>query len=134
VHRRSLTRLTSPRQPLVVSSFPIRQRRPDPNCTPKTPISQLPPTGALLFLLGQPSMAGGSAARHSVGKRPPHFHLEDLVAQPLECFGTSRAVDFQAAGRELYLLAYFGPRASRHTEQLADQTLDSLTLHARKSQ
>jgi hypothetical protein len=96
-------------------------------------ISELPPTGALLFLLGQPPGPSGQPGRHPLGERPPRFHLEDLAAQRRECFRTSRMVDFQTAGRELYLLAYFGPRASRHTYTLADQTLNSLVLHAPKS-
>jgi len=132
VDQRPLTRLASPRQLLVVSSFPIRQRRPDPNCTPKTAISELPSAGALLFLLEHPS-AGNRPSDSFFAKRPARFHLENLAAQPLECFGMSREIDFQTAGRELYLLAYFGPKASRPTEQLADRTLDSLMLHARGS-
>ena len=128
VDQRPLTRLMSPRQLLVVSSFPIRQRRPDPNCTPKTAVSELPPTGVLLLLFGQRSNSSRSTGHHPI--RTPHFHLEDLAAQPYECFGTSREVDFRSAGQQLYLLAYFGPRATRHTKQLADQTLDSLVLHA----
>jgi len=130
VHQRPLTRLISPRQLLVVSSFPIRQRRPDPNCTPKTAIGELPSTGALLFLLAQPS-AGDPPRGSLFGKRPARFDLEHLAAQPRECFGISRAIDFHAAGQDLYLLAYFGPKATRQTEQLADRTLDSLVLHTR---
>ncbi|MGI8712429.1 MAG: hypothetical protein ACR2NR_04455 [Solirubrobacteraceae bacterium] len=111
VHQRPLTRLISPRQLLVVSSFPIRQRHPDPNCTPKTAIGELPSTGALLFLLAQASAAG--RPRGSLfGKRPARFDLEHLAAQPLQCFGISRAIDFHAAGQELYLLSYFGPSAT----------------------
>jgi len=132
VDQRPLTRLASPRQLLVVSSFPIRQRRPDSNCTPKTAISELPSAGALLFLLEQPS-AGNRPSDSFFAKRPACFHLENLAARPRECFGMSREIDFQTAGRELYLLAYFGPKASRSTEQLADRTLDSLALHARGS-
>jgi len=132
VDQRPLTRLISPRQLLVVSTFAIRQRRPDPNCTPKTAISELPSTGALLFLLAQPSPANRPSGS-SFAKRPARFHLENLAAEPRECFGISREVYFQAAGRELYLLAYFGPKASRHTEHLADRTLDSLVMQARAS-
>ncbi len=63
VDQRALTRLLSPRQLLVVSSFPIRQRRPDPNCTPSTAIKELPPTGVFLFLLesSSPVQATGPA-------------------------------------------------------------------------
>jgi streptogramin lyase len=130
VDQRPLTQLTSPRQLLVVSSFSIRQRRPDTNCTPTTAITELPATGALLFLLEQPHTPH-SHGDSSFAKRPTRFRVEKLAAQPRECFGISRQIDFQTAGREFYLLAYFGPKASRHTEQLADRTLDSLVLHAR---
>jgi hypothetical protein len=128
VDQRPLTSLISPRQLLVISSFPMRERRPDPNCASRTAISELPPTGALLLLLEQPSAANESGAHALFGKRPNHFHLERLRARPHECFGIARGVDFQTTGREIYLLAYFGPKASQHMQHLADRVLDSLVL------
>ena len=126
--QRPLTRLISPRQLLVISSFPIRQRRPDPNCAPRTAISELPPTGALLLLLEQPSAANGSGGHALFGKRPHHFDLERLRARPRECFGVARELDFQITGRKIYLVACFGPKASKQTQHLADRVLDSLVL------
>jgi Tol biopolymer transport system component len=126
VDQRELTSLFSPRQILVVSSFPIRQRHPDPNCTPRTAIQELPPTGAFLFLLADQSHARGSFGR------PAHFHLERLAPQTRECFGISRQVDFRSGGRDIYVLAYFGPKASSHAEKLANRVLDSLKLQPAK--
>ncbi len=76
---------------------------------------------------------GGRPRGSLFGRRPARFDLEHLAARPRECFGFSRAIDFHAAGQGFYLLAYFGPKATRHTEQLADRTLDSLVLHTRTS-
>ena len=128
-----VTRLLSPRQILVLTSFSIRQRRPDPNCTPRTAVNELPPTGVLLFLLEQPQ-GDESNAGNSLGNRPAHFHLERLAARDIECFGASRQVVFRGPGREIvYVLAYFGPKASVHTKNLADRALDSLRLQAPKA-
>lgn len=129
VDQRALTRLLSPRQLLVVSSFPIRQRRPDPNCTPSTAIKELPPTGVLLFLLEQPSAGNRPSAHFS--KRPARFHLEHQAAQGRECFGVTREIDFRSAGRDIYTFAYFGPKASSQGENLADRVLNSLKLKRR---
>jgi hypothetical protein len=128
VDRRGLTRLTSPRQLLVVSSFAIRQRRPDPNCTPATAISELPPGGALLLLLEEPLADNPPGAKAFFSRRPVRFHLERLAARDRECFGVSRELAFRSAGRDIYVLAYLGRRVSLHTETLADQVLDSLVI------
>ncbi|MGH2875277.1 MAG: Kelch repeat-containing protein [Solirubrobacteraceae bacterium] len=128
ISKRTLTRLVSPRQLLVVSSFPIRQHHPDPNCTPQTALSQMPPGGALLLLFEQQPPQTSPSARRFFGPRPIPFDLEQLAPRPYECFGLSRAVNFHSHGREIELIAYFGPSASPRTLRLADQTLDSLSL------
>jgi hypothetical protein len=130
VDQRPLTMLRSPHQLLVLSSFPIRQGRPDNNCSPTTATGELPPSGALLLVLGQTPVATMSGARALFGTRPNEFHLERLLARQHECFGNVRELGFHAAGQDIYVLAYFGPKASAHTQQLADQALDSLVLHA----
>jgi streptogramin lyase len=128
IHQRPLTRVISPRQLLALTSFAIRQQRPDPNCTPKTAVSQLPPHGVLLILLEQTPPQTRSGGHGFFGQRPEHFRLEDLAARQYECFGLARELAFQTAGRDLYLLAYLGPTVARRTEQLADRALDSLRL------
>jgi hypothetical protein len=88
----------------------------------------MPPTGALLLLFEQQPPTTSPTARRFFGPRPNPFDLEHLTPRPYECFGISRPVNFHSDGREIYLVAYFGPSASPHTLQLADQTLDSLSL------
>jgi hypothetical protein len=128
VRERALTQLTSPRQLLVVSSFAIRQRRPDPNCTPWTAIRELPSTGALLILLEEPLADNWPDAKAFFGRRPARFHLERLAAQVRECFGVSRELAFRSAGRGIYVVAYLGRRVGLRKEILADRVLESLAV------
>jgi hypothetical protein len=113
---------------LAASSFAIRQRRPDPDCTPRTAMRELPPDGALLFLPEEPLADSQPGANAFFGRRPAHFHLERLAAQDRECFGVSRELAFRTAGRDVYVLAYLGRRVSVHTEILADRVLDSVAI------
>jgi hypothetical protein len=89
---------------------------------------ELPPDGALLFLLEEPLADSQPGTNAFFSRRPARFHLERLAAQDRECFGVSRELAFRTAGRDVYVLAYLGRRASRHTEILADRVLDSVAI------
>lgn len=130
IDQRPLTRTVSPQQLLAVSSFPLRQPHPDPNCTPTTALKELPPNGALLILLEQAN--AGDLSSSVFSRRPAQFHLETQPAQPRECFGVSREITFEDAGRDIYAIAYFGPKASLGSKRLVDRVLESLKLSKRK--
>ena len=89
---------------------------------------ELPPDGALLFLLEEPLPDSKPGANAFFTRRPARVHLERLVAQDRECFGVSRELAFRTAGRDVYMLAYLGRRVSLHTEILADRVLDSVAI------
>jgi len=124
-----LTRVLWPVQRLVMTSFRLRQARPDPNCTPATAIRELPPTGAFLFMFEYTRIRGQPAAHFPT--RPAHFRLEPKSYRPYECMGPSYAIEFRDAGRAFQVQLFIGTRASQRTRATLVSILDSLIVKPR---
>ncbi len=126
-----LTRVLWPVQRLVVTSFRLRQARPDPNCTPATAVRELPPTGAFLFMFEYTRTPGQPTARFPA--RPAHFRLDPKSYRPYECMGPSYAIEFRDAGRAFQVQLFIGTRASQRTRATLVSILDSLIVKPARS-
>jgi hypothetical protein len=126
VSAQPLTAVSSPVQRLVVTSFPVRQRRPDPGCGPATALRQMPARGAMLFLFEY-----RGPTRHDVARepgRPRHFRLDPRTLATYECLGRSYMVRFRDQGRVLQGHVYLGPDADARTRRDVLGVLDSLRV------
>jgi hypothetical protein len=126
VSAQPLTAVSSPVQRLVVTSFPVRQRTPDPGCRPATALRQMPAGGAMLFLFEY-----RGPTRHDVGReprRPRHFRLDPRTLGTYECLGRSYMVRFRDHGRVLQGHVYLGPDAGARTRRSVLRVLDSLRV------
>ncbi len=121
VYRRPLTEAVSARNQLALGTFALDQRRPDPNCSPQTALRARGPRGGLLFVFEYEGLNPRQLARFP--RRPQRLRLP-RAAVAFECFGTSRLVRFQDAGRAFQAHVYGPPR--RRREALA--ILDSLRV------
>src|SRR5206468_1905484 len=124
VARRPLTRLES--EILAITSFPLRQTEPDPNCAPETARSQLPPDGAFIYMFEYDRYAGRRNLLARLPQRPKHFSLRSL--KPYECFGTSYLLAFHDQGRAFQIHVTLGRRATAKTRARVVETLDSLEI------
>jgi hypothetical protein len=126
--RQPLTQVGYPTQRLVVTSFPLRQKRPDRNCAPKTAIEQLPPDGAFLYMFEYRRYAGRPLLLARFPLRPKHFRLRKKAFVPYECFGLSYGLYFRDKWRAFQAHVFLGKRATRRTRALLLETLDSLSI------
>jgi hypothetical protein len=130
VASRRLTSVASPVQRLVVTSFVLRQTRPDRGCGPTTAISEMPRTGAFLFLFEYTGVSQQELA--TFPSRPSHFRLDPRSYRPYECYGMSYLIRFQDAGRELQAQIYLGSNATSRTRTMLLGVLDSLRVRAKQ--
>jgi hypothetical protein len=124
VSAQPLTAVSSPVQRLVVTSFPMRRRTPDPGCGPAAALRQMPAGGALLFLFEY-----RGPTRHDVAREPPrprHFRLDPRTLATYECLGRSYMVRFRDHGRVLQGHVYLGAGAGARTRRSVLGVLDSL--------
>lgn len=121
VYRRPLTQAVSARNQLALGTFALRQRRPDPNCAPRTALRARGARDGLLFVFEYADLNPRQLARFP--RRPTRIRLpRDAVG--FECFGTSRLVRFRDGGRAFQAHVYGPPQ--RRREALA--ILDSLRV------
>lgn len=121
---RRLTSVASPVQRLAVTSFPLRQRRPDPGCTPATALRAMPAGGAWLYLIEYTGRSRQPLA--SFSPRPARFQLSRSGYRHYECAGQSYLLRFRDAGRELQAQVYLGSRAGATMRAAVLSVLDSL--------
>jgi hypothetical protein len=121
---RRLTPVTSPRQALVVTSYPLPRRTVADNCDPTSTLDALPANGALIFMWEYPPHATGLK---SFPPRPAKFKLGAL-GKP-ECFGPRTAiVAFRQAGRFFEIAITLGRQATAATRATVLRILDSLAI------
>jgi hypothetical protein len=113
-----LTSVVEPRQQLAAASFPVRQTKRDPDCSPATARRQLPRDGVLVQLL---------ESEGSAGPRPVHFRLRRSAIRPYECFGPGIIVNFRDHGRTFQAMVMAGAKARLAQ---AERLLDSLVVQA----
>jgi hypothetical protein len=126
VFRRLLTRVVSPVQRMVASSFALHQARPDSGCAPATALREMPQTGAWVYLIEYASIARQPLA--GFPPRPAHFALSASSYANYECMGPSYLVRFRDAGREFQAEVYIGARADASTRAATLSALDSLRI------
>lgn len=129
-----LTRVLSPVQRLVVTSFALRQVRPNPGCAPTSAIRQLPLTGAFLFMFEYTGLT--RLTHHDLlrfGKRPARFRLSPSTYEPYECMGLSYVILFRDAGRAFQVHVYLGAHATARTRTKLLSVLDTLKVAPKRS-
>ncbi len=121
VYRRPLTQAVSARNQFALGTFALRQARRDPNCAPQTALRARGARDGFIFMFEYDDLNPRQLARFP--RRPQRLRLP-RAAVAFECFGTSRLVRFQDAGRAFQAHVYGPPR--RRREALA--ILDSLRV------
>ena len=118
-----LTQLGAPTHRLAAATFDLRQDDPDGNCSPATARRQLPPHGALVFLLESREWEG---TRPRLPPRPARFRLP--AASDHECFGRARVVWWGENDRSFTAVVLLGRRAGATRRAQAEALLDSLAV------
>jgi hypothetical protein len=118
----ALTQAISARDQIALGTFVLHQRRPDPNCTPKTALRARPYTGGFLYLFEYEGLNRRQLARFPA--RPTRLRLPRSSFQPYECLGPSWMVRFRDGGRAFQAHVYGPP--TRRRQALA--ILDSLQI------
>jgi hypothetical protein len=113
-HRaRAISNLVSPREVLVLATYPLRDRAKAGECAPDTARADMPPGGAFVWLLEYRPARGevwGDLPRDRFPPKPDRFELTrgELGANN-SCFeGPTYRTVFRAADRPLQLLVAFG--------------------------
>ena len=125
---RSLTRVAEPTQKLVITSFAVRQGRPDEGCRPKTVIEHMPADGAFIYIFEYRQYAGRTRQLARFPRRPKHIQLRERTRVEYECFGLSYGVPFRDRGRAFQAHVYLGSQATATTRARVLRTLDSLRV------
>lgn len=123
----SLTEVVWPPEILAVSSFPLAQAKPDPNCAPVTARSAVPEDGVFIFVFentGDPLLE--DASLQEFPRRPEHFTLEKPV--DYECFGISHRLGFRERERLFQAMVAFGPKTGAKTRETVLDVLDSIEV------
>lgn len=123
-HRaQAIAKIASPREVLVLATYPLRERAKAGECAPDTARADLPPGGAFVWLLEYRPVRGEAWAdvrRENFPAVPDRFELTraDLGGDNF-CFpGRTYRTTFRAADRPLQLLVAFGGEPS--DERLAE--------------
>jgi hypothetical protein len=109
---------------LAVASYPIPDRPPDRNCTPKAAIDALPHDGALLYLFEYFSPNATQLRRFPVTR--PYLRLSRRATRPYECLGTSELVRWRERGRAFQAHLYLGRDATAQRRRELRAVFDSL--------
>jgi hypothetical protein len=115
VYPHALTQAVSARNQIALGTFPLRQRRPDRNCSPVTAQRARRASDGFVFLFEYDGLNPRQRARFP--RRPARLRLPRSSLGNFECFGTSRVVRFRDGGRAFQAHVY-GP-ARRRREALA---------------
>ena len=118
----SLTEAAWPPEILAVSSYPLAQAKPDPNCAPVTPRSAMPEDGAFIYLFDNT----GAPSLEEFPSRPERFTLEKPVNY--DCFGISHRVAFRERGRLFQAMVAFGPKTVAEMQEAVLEVLDSIEV------
>jgi hypothetical protein len=116
-----------PAEILAVSSFPLAQVKPDPNCAPVTARSAMPEDGVFIYVFenaGAPSLEDASPKEFP--PRSEHFTLEKPVNY--ECFGMSHRVGFRERDRLFQAMVAFGPKTGATMREAVLEVLDSIEV------
>jgi hypothetical protein len=119
LYRQTLTQAIAGRDQIALGTFPLRQTKPDPSCTPATALRARPPDGGFIYLFENEGLNRTQLAR--VPRRPTRLRL---TYGRYECMGPSWRVDFRDGGRAFTAHVYGPPK--RRREALA--ILDSLRV------
>jgi hypothetical protein len=122
VYSQKLTDAISVRDQIALGTFPLHQKKPDPNCAPATALRSRPPNGGFIYMFETEGLNRTELER--IPPRPARLALPHSSYQPYECMGLSWRVDFRDGGRAFTAHVY-GPPARRR-EALA--ILDSLRV------
>jgi hypothetical protein len=122
VYPEQLTQAVSARNQVALGTFPLRQRRPDRNCSPVTAQRARRTGDGLLFLFEYEGLNRRQLAR--LPRRPARLRLPRSSFGNYECLGASWVVRFRDGGRAFQAHVYGPPR--RRREALA--ILDSLRV------
>jgi len=123
----SLTEVVWPPEILAVSSFPLAQTEPDPNCAPVTARSAMPENGVFIYLFentGAPSLKDASLKEFP--SRSERFTLDKPVNY--ECFGMSHRVAFRERDRLFQAMVAFGPKTGAEMRETVLEVLDSFEV------
>ncbi len=119
LYDQTLTEAITARDQVALGTFPLHQKRADPNCTPATALRSRPRDGGFIFMYENEGLNRTQLSR--VPRRPARLRL---TYGRYECMGPSWRVDFRDGGRAVTAHVY-GPPARRR-EALA--ILDSLRV------
>jgi hypothetical protein len=122
VYPGALTQAVSARNQLALGTFKLRQRRPDPDCSPVTAQRARRASDGFVFLFEYDGLNARQLARFPA--RPNRLRLPRGSLGNYECLGTSWLVRFRDGGRAFQAHVYGPPR--RRREALA--ILDSLRV------
>lgn len=127
--RRPLTRVLSPVQRLVLSSFALRRRPPVDGCDPLAAIGRLPPTGGYLFVweyTGATALHGRQLARFPL--RPRRFSIGYGPYGGDSSGPLTTTILFRQHGRAFQAQLYVGRRAAPRVRAQLAATLNSLQV------
>jgi hypothetical protein len=131
-HRaRALTNFVSPREVLVLATYPLRDRADAGECAPDTARADMEPGGVFLWLLEYRPLRGDVWAdfpRERFAPKPDRFELDrsDLGGNN-SCFpGPTYRTSFRTADRPFDLLVAFGGHATDEVLDEAEAILNSL--------
>lgn len=131
-HRaQAVSKLASPREVLVLATFPLRDRAKAGECAPDTARADMPSGGAFVWLLEYRPVRGevwGDLRRESFPSKPDRFELaRDELGVRDSCFeGPTYRTSFRAADRPFQLLVAFGGEASDERLAEVSEILSSL--------
>jgi hypothetical protein len=115
-----LTSLGEPIHRLAAATFNLQQTHPDADCSPTTAREQMPPDGALVYILE-------SLETHArPAPRPAHFKVPH--AQNYECLGPGAIFHWSEHGRALQADVLLGPKAGPTRRRQVQALLDSLVV------
>jgi len=119
-----LTSLGEPVHRFAAATFALRQSRPDPGCSPATARRQLPPDGAIVFMIESRDIAPRDLAR--MPPRPARFDLPRPRAYA--CLGEGSIVSWSEQGRALSAHVLLGRRADAARRREVEALLNSLVV------
>ncbi len=123
VHTRPLTSVTDPVQRLSITSFPLRQTRPDTGCFPATALKALPANGVLIQIWEYPD-----APVMSFPPRPRNVRFPYMMTGR-ECGGErTTSTLFRDHGRAFQVDVTVGPRAGTAEGRRAGRVVDTLRV------
>jgi hypothetical protein len=121
VYSPALTSVLSPRNELALGTFPLRQRHPDPGCSPITARRSRSASDGFLFVFEYDGLNRRQVER--TAPRPARLRLPRSSYGNYECLGASWMVRFRDGGRVFQAHVYGPPRRRREALAILDSLL-----------